>query len=136
MKVIYARDLGEQYVWGQKIPEKSVSIILDDPDAIRPAGKIWVHWNVFNVPVTTSDFSLDIGAKPAGTIGKGHGGSGYKGMCPPDGQHTYRIAIYAQSNDVEAKVTGFNAVRYTMERFEKDFKKSIIEKVHIEGTFK
>ena len=42
---------------------------LDDPDAIKPAGKVWVHWNVFNIPVTTSDFSLDVGTKPAGTIG-------------------------------------------------------------------
>ena len=61
---------------------KSVSIILDDPDAIKPAGKVWVHWNVFNIPVNTSEFTLDVGTKPAGTIGKGHGGSGYKGMCP------------------------------------------------------
>ena len=115
---------------------KSVSIILDDPDAIKPAGKIWVHWNVFNVPVATSDFSLDIGTKPAGTIGKGHGGSGYKGMCPPDGKHTYRIAIYAQKEDVKAKASGFSAVKYTLERFEKDFSSSIIEKAHIEGTFR
>lgn len=115
---------------------KSVSIILDDPDAIKPAGKIWVHWNVFNVPVATSDFSLDIGTKPAGTIGKGHGGSGYKGMCPPDGKHTYRIAIYAQKEDVKAKASGFSAVKYTLERFEKDFSTSIIEKAHIEGAFR
>ena len=85
---------------------------VDDPDAIKPAGKVWVHWNVFNIPVTTGDFSLDVGTKPAGTIGKGHGGSGYKGMCPPDGKHTYRIAIYAQKEDVKAKATGFNAVKY------------------------
>ena len=25
---------------------KSISIIMDDPDAIKPAGKIWVHWNI------------------------------------------------------------------------------------------
>ena len=115
---------------------KSISIIVDDPDAIKPAGKVWVHWNVFNIPVTTSDFSLDVGTKPAGTIGKGHGGSGYKGMCPPDGKHTYRIAIYAQKEDVKAKATGFSAVKYTLERFEKDFGSSIIEKALIEGTFK
>ncbi|MEC8654503.1 MAG: YbhB/YbcL family Raf kinase inhibitor-like protein, partial [Pseudomonadota bacterium] len=115
---------------------KSITIIVDDPDAIKPAGKVWVHWNVFNIPVTTSDFSLDVGTKPAGTIGKGHGGSGYKGMCPPDGEHTYRIAIYAQKEDVKAKATGFSAVKYKLERFEKDFGSSIIEKSLIEGTFK
>ena len=82
------------------------------------------------------DFLLDISPKPAGTIGKGHGASVFKEMCPPDGQHTYLIAKYAQSNDVAAKAAGFSAVKYTMERFKTDFMKSIIEKVHIEGTFK
>ena len=64
----------------------------------------------------------------------------YKGMknstSPPDGEHTYRIAIYAQKEDVKAKATGFSAVKYTLERFEKDFGSSIIEKSLIEGTFK
>jgi phosphatidylethanolamine-binding protein (PEBP) family uncharacterized protein len=29
---------------------KFISIVADDPDAVRPAGKVWVHWNVFNLP--------------------------------------------------------------------------------------
>jgi len=115
---------------------KSVSIILDDPDAIKPAGKIWVHWNVFNIKVNGDSYSLSSGKKPSGTIGKGHGGSGYKGMCPPDGKHTYRIAIYAQKENVKAKASGFSAVKYTLERFEKDFSDSIIQKVMITGDFK
>ena len=27
-----------------------IAIVSDDPDAVKPAGKVWVHWNVFNVP--------------------------------------------------------------------------------------
>ena len=115
---------------------KSISIIMDDPDAIKPAGKIWVHWNVFNIPVNGETFILDRGARPVGVIGKGHGGSGYKGMCPPDGKHEYRIAIYAQKEDVKAKATGFSAVKYTLERFEKDFGSEIIQKSVLTGTFK
>ena len=115
---------------------KSISIIMDDPDAIKPAGKIWVHWNVFNIPVDGNTFILDRGAKPAGIIGKGHSGSGYKGMCPPDGKHEYRIAVYAQKEDVKAKATGFSAVKYTLERFEKDFGPAIIQKSVLTGTFK
>ena len=109
---------------------------MDDPDAIKPAGKIWVHWNVFNIPVDGETFILDRGAKPAGVIGKGHSGSGYKGMCPPDGKHEYRIAVYAQKEDVKAKATGFSAVKYTLERFEKDFGPAIIQKSVLTGTFK
>ena len=115
---------------------KSISIIMDDPDAVKPAGKIWVHWNVFNIKVNGESYSLSTGKKPSGTIGKGHGGSGYKGMCPPDGKHTYRIAIYAQKENVKAKASGFSAVKYTLERFEKDFSDSIIQKVMITGDFK
>ena len=116
------------------IPEgtKSVSIIMDDPDAIKPAKKIWVHWNVFNISVSGSDYSLSAGEKPNGLIAKGHSGTGYKGMCPPDGKHTYRIAVYAQKDDVNATKSG----KYTLEKFEKKFGDSIIEKIIITGDFK
>ena len=116
------------------IPEgaKSISIIMDDPDAIKPAKKIWVHWNVFNISVSGSDYILSAGEKPNGLIAKGHGGIGYKGMCPPDGKHTYRIAIYAQKEDVNAKKSG----KYTLERFEKKFGNLIIDKISITGDFK
>ena len=90
----------------------------------------------FNIPVSGESFSLPSGKKPKGTIGKGHSGSGYSGMCPPDGKHTYRIAIYAQKEDVKAKTSGFSAVKYTLERFEKDFSGSIIEKINVTGDFK
>ena len=114
---------------------KSISIIMDDPDAVKPAGKIWVHWNVFNIPINSKNYNLASGQKPAGTIGKGHKGIGYNGMCPPDKIHTYRIAIYAQKKNVNAKVTGFSAVKYTLERFEKDFSDTIIDKIVITGSF-
>ena len=119
------------------IPEgtKSLSIIMDDPDAVPVGGIIFVHWNVFNIPVNGTTYSLDLGAKPKGTIGKGHRGKGYSGMCPPDKEHTYRIAIYAQKGNVKAKASGYNAVKYTLEKFEKNFSSSVIEKTVINGDF-
>ncbi len=49
---------------------KFLTIIVDDPDARPVAGKTWVHWNVFNIPVTGSTMTFAAGSKPSGTVGK------------------------------------------------------------------
>ena len=28
---------------------RSIALIMDDPDAMEPAGKVWVHWVIFNM---------------------------------------------------------------------------------------
>jgi Raf kinase inhibitor-like YbhB/YbcL family protein len=73
----------------------SLAIVMDDPDALEPAGKIWDHWVLWNVPV-------DIGTIPEGydpkaaTEGRNDFGEpGYGGPNPPDGRHTYRFVAYA-----------------------------------------
>ena len=38
-----------------------LAIIMDDPDARPVAGKIWVHWNVFNIAANSDSFSLSTG---------------------------------------------------------------------------
>ena len=65
-----------------------IAIIMDDPDAKSVVGKIWVHWNVFNIKAEGDGFSIDAANKPNGLIGKNSGGSGYGGVCPPNGKHT------------------------------------------------
>ena len=72
-----------------------IAIIMDDPDAKSVAGKTWVHWNVFNIAAASDSYSIDAAKKPNGLIGKNSGGSGYGGMCPPNGKHTYRLAGFA-----------------------------------------
>ncbi len=71
---------------------KSVAFIVDDPDAVKPAGHVWDHWLVWNV-------------QPPGNIEEGkesgmHGKNHFKkltwgGPCPPDGEHTYIFTAYA-----------------------------------------
>ena len=115
---------------------KFISLIIDDPDAKPVAGKTWVHWNVFNIPTTGSDLSFEAGSKiEKAIIGKQSGGSGYGGMCPPNGKHTYRFSVYAHSSEVAAKAKGWNGVAYTIERFNKDFKTQIIEQSTITGDY-
>lgn len=77
------------------IPEgtKSLALIVDDPDA--PA-KVWVHWIVFNIPVTITrlEKNADITAFVGGATDF-NGAQKYGGPCPPSGTHHYRFTLYA-----------------------------------------
>ena len=79
----------------------SFALILDDPDAPDPnAPKMtWVHWILYNLPVTTSGLTEAIGSEelPPGT-GEGQNdwkNLGYGGPCPPIGRHRYFHKLYA-----------------------------------------
>lgn len=80
---------------------KSLVLIVDDPDAPDPARPTmtWVHWVLYNIPVTTQALEAGIAASalPAGTK---HGlndwrRTGYGGPCPPIGRHRYVHKLYA-----------------------------------------
>ena len=113
-----------------------IAIIMDDPDAKSVAGKTWVHWNVFNIKADGDSYSIDAAKKPNGLVGKNSGGSGYGGMCPPNGKHTYRLAAFALKDEVKVKASGWSGKAYTIEKFEKEFKNSILAKSMITGDFK
>ena len=71
---------------------KSLTLIMDDPDA--PSGT-WVHWVLYNLPPDLSD--LDEATSSTGTDGKNDfNRMGYGGPCPPRGSaHRYYIKLYA-----------------------------------------
>jgi Raf kinase inhibitor-like YbhB/YbcL family protein len=75
------------------VPEnaKSLSLIVDDPDA--PNGD-FVHWVVWNLhPKTASIENKGVpGAKEGNT---GVGKPGYVAPCPPSGTHHYYFKLYA-----------------------------------------
>ena len=78
------------------VPEnaKSLVLIMDDPDAIKPAGKVWDHWIVFNIPPETKEILES--QEQQGTHGKGTSGNlNYRGPCPPDAEHKYFFKLYA-----------------------------------------
>ena len=122
-------------VTGIPLEAKFVTVIVDDPDARPVAGKTWVHWNIFNVPVDGSSITFQEGGKPEGKVGKNSAGSSkYQGMCPPNGKHTYRFAVFTQSGEVKVK-SGFSAKALTIEDFEKKNKDSILSKAVVTGDF-
>jgi hypothetical protein len=70
---------------------------MDDPDA--PMGT-WIHWVVYNIPVSTHGFSEHQPKKELlpDNIRQGVNSShktGYGGPCPPSGTHRYFFKLYA-----------------------------------------
>lgn len=81
---------------------KSLVLVMDDPDAIKPAGKVWDHWIVFNIPPKVTEINEN--EEPEGIHGKGTGGNlNYKGPCPPDAQHRYFFKVYALDTLLDLK---------------------------------
>lgn len=96
------KDLSPALQWSE-IPADADSLVLivDDPDAPDPAAPkmTWVHWVLYNLPVTSQGLSEAIPASslPAGTLeGKNDWDrTGYGGPCPPVGRHRYFFKLYA-----------------------------------------
>jgi Raf kinase inhibitor-like YbhB/YbcL family protein len=109
-----------------------IAIVGDDPDAVKPAGKVWVHWNVFNVPVA-GRLILDAGQKPSGDIGRtsGRAHHGYEGPCPPDGVHTYRFAVFATQDQLQVDTRQ----EWTIDAFEAAFGPQVVAKAMLTGAF-
>lgn len=75
----------------KNIPEESkcLALIVDDPDA--PVGT-WVHWLVWNIPVTHHISENGIhGMEGYNDFQQHH----YGGPCPPSGTHRYFFKVYA-----------------------------------------
>jgi len=78
---------------------RSLALIVDDPDAPDPAApkRTWVHWVLYNIPVTAAALREGAQSLPDGTLeGKNDWGrTGYGGPCPPIGRHRYFHKLYA-----------------------------------------
>jgi Raf kinase inhibitor-like YbhB/YbcL family protein len=109
-----------------------LSVVADDPDAMGPTGRVWVHWNMFNVPHRGESVDLRPGQPMDGTPGITTGGrSGYEGMAPPDGEHTYRFAVFASAEPIQADTTR----PWTVEDFERAYGNKTLRVALIEGRF-
>src|SRR3990167_1388814 len=74
---------------------KSLALIMDDPDAMKAVGRVWVHWVIWNIDPTISEISE--GSSPSCSVeGKTDFGEiGYGGPAPPDKKHTYIFKLFA-----------------------------------------
>lgn len=107
---------------------KSLVLVMDDPDAIKPAGKVWDHWIVFNIPQKTN--KVNEGKEPDGTGGKNSWGkTGYGGPCPPDREHRYFFKLYALDAQLDLPEGS------TKQEIEKAMQGHIIEKAELIGKY-
>ena len=111
---------------------RSLAIVADDPDARKQAGRVWVPWNVFNVPVTGREMEFAAGQALPGDAGHTSGGArGYEGMCPPDGVHRYRFAVFALKDRLAIDTNA----PWTIAAFERKYGSEVVAKAEIGGRF-
>lgn len=108
---------------------ESLVLIMDDPDAMEPAGKVWDHWVLWNI---SPDIELIREGKAP--LGAEEGQNDYKkigygGPNPPDKEHTYIFKLYALDRKLELKKGA------TKKDVEESMKGHVIEKTKLTGTY-
>jgi Raf kinase inhibitor-like YbhB/YbcL family protein len=94
------KDISPPLAWNS-VPAnaKSLALIVDDPDAPDPAAPkmTWVHWVLYNLPVSANGLAEAPAKLPAGTLEglNDWNKTGYGGPCPPIGRHRYFHKLYA-----------------------------------------
>jgi len=115
----------------QGIPSsaKSLALIMDDPDAMKAVGKVWIHWIIWNIEPTISE--IFEGSSPSGSIeGKTDFGEiGYGGPAPPDKKHTYIFKLFALKTKLDLKKGSTKA------QLEKAMNGQILDQAILKGTF-
>ncbi len=92
------KDISPPLFWsGVPAEAKSLTLIMDDPDAPRGT---WVHWVLFNIPPNTKSLEENLPRTQSLPNGAKHGNNswpklGYGGPCPPGGTHRYYFKVYA-----------------------------------------
>ena len=94
------------------------AMIMDDPDAMKAVGKVWVHWLEYG----NTDDSVIEGKNDFGEIG-------YGGPAPPDGRHTYVFKLYELDTDLDLKEG------YSKQELEDAIKGQIIAEAKLTGTY-
>lgn len=105
----------------------SLALIMDDPDAMEPAGKIWVHWTAWNIPADKEKIGE---GESLGTEGMtDFRDVGYGGPNPPDGEHTYVFRLYALDSELDLMAGA------SREELEQAMQGHIVAETELEGRF-
>ena len=109
------------------------AIVMDDPDAKALDGKTWVHWNVVNILAQNMAFDADE-SPPGEALENDNEDEGYGGMCPTDGRHTYRIAVFALGAPIDTDADTTPAA-LTVEAMTETYANQILDTAIVKGAF-
>ncbi len=108
---------------------KSLTLIMDDPDAEAAVGKVWVHWVISNIEPAVTKIPESFTFSNI-TEGKNDFGElGYGGPAPPDKRHTYIFKLYALDSKLELQKGATKA------EVESAMKGHVIEQTTLKGTY-
>lgn len=105
---------------------KSLTLIMDDPDA--PMGT-WVHWTVWNIDPKTTEIAENSVPNNATQGTTSFGKPGYGGPCPPSGTHRYFFKLYALDTTLTIPSSSDKA------DLEKTMEGHIFEKAELVGLY-
>ncbi|MFB6290307.1 MAG: YbhB/YbcL family Raf kinase inhibitor-like protein [Candidatus Bipolaricaulia bacterium] len=113
------------------VPEEAESLVLimDDPDALDPAGKVWDHWVVWNMDPDIREIPEDWDIE-GGKEGKtDYGETKYGGPNPPDGVHTYQFRVYALDTRLDFSQPP------TKDELEAEMNEHVLARAKLEGNY-
>jgi len=111
--------------YGKPKGTESLTLIMDDPDAMGAVGKVWVHWVVWNINTNKNEITDNLGSEGMTDFGE----VGYGGPAPPDKRHTYVFKLYA----LDCRLDLSN--ESTKADVEKAMEGHIIEQATLTGTY-
>jgi len=108
---------------------KSLTLIMDDPDAQAAVGKVWVHWVILNIEPTITEIPESFTLSNIIEGKNDFGELGYGGPAPPDKRHTYIFKLYALDSKLELQKGATKA------EVESAMKGHVIEQTTLKGTY-
>lgn len=137
------RNVSPELEWRPIDDAQSYMLIVDDPDAKRVVGKIFVHW-LLSLPAGITHLgqasSYEGHPSPVGTeYENDFNNTYYNGPCPPQGSgiHHYRFTLFAllTPEDNLKHNPSIAHGHINADQFRKEFKDQIINEYYILGTF-